>query len=101
MTVIARIVKFGLGSAIGAAAGGAAAYVFAPQSGGELTGKIKSRLADARLAGVEAKAAKERELIARFRTSVHDPTALQTDEMAAHAAVATAAQDAALARVAR
>ena len=101
MSAFARIVKFGLGGAIGAAAGGAAAFVFAPQSGDELTGKIKSRLADARLAGAEAKAAKERELIGRFRAKVQDPTALQADEMAVQAAVSDAAQEAAMARVGR
>ncbi len=101
MSPIARIVKFGLGSAIGAAAGGAAAYIFAPQSGDALTGKLRSRFADARLAGAVAKAAKEHELIARFRAAVHDPMALQANELAAHAAVATATQDAALAGVDR
>lgn len=101
MSAFARIVKFGLGGAFGAAAGSAAAYLFAPQSGDELTGKIKSRLAAAKLAGAEAKAAKERELIARFRAKVQDPTALQVNEIAAQATVSNATQEAVLARVDR
>lgn len=101
MSALARIVRFGLGGAIGAAAGGAAAYLFAPQSGEELGGKVRQRLADARLAGAEARAAKEQELISRFRLTVHDEGALRADEIAAQAAVADAARLAATAGAVR
>jgi len=97
MSAFGRLVKFGVGGAVGAAVGGAAAFVVAPQSGDELTGKLRQRLADARLAGAEAKAAKEQELIGRFRQSVNDTSALKANEMAAQAAVADATRDAATA----
>ncbi len=101
MSAIGRLVKFGVGGAVGAAVGGAAAFVFAPRSGEELNGKIRQRLAATRLAGAQAKAAKEHELIGRFRQSVNDPSALNVNEMAAHAAVADATRDAATAGVVR
>lgn len=101
MSAFGRLVKFGLGGAVGAAVGAAAAFVFAPRSGDELNGKIRQRLADARLAGVEAKAAKEHELIGRFRQVVNDSSALKANELAAQAAVADATRDAATAGVVR
>jgi len=97
MSAFARLARFGFGSAVGAAVGGAAAFLFAPQSGDELGGKVRQRLADARLAGAEAKAAKEHEMIERFRQVVNDGDALTAGEMAAHARVADAARDAATA----
>lgn len=71
-----RLVRFGAGGALGAAIGGVIAYLYAPQSGDELTGKVRTRLDDARVAGATAKEAKEQEFIARYRAVVNDPDAL-------------------------
>ncbi len=75
-----RIVKFGSGGLLGAAVGTAVAILWAPQSGDELKGRLADRLRRARLAGAEAKAAKEDELIRKFRSEVDDPAALRDEE---------------------
>ncbi len=75
-----RLVRFGSGGVLGAGIGAAAAMLFAPQSGDEMTGRLLDRLRQARLAGAEAKAAKEDELIRKFRAGVNDPDALQEEE---------------------
>ena len=75
-----RLLKFGTGVLLGAAVGTAVAILFAPQSGGELKGRISDRLRQARLAGAEAKAAKEDELIRKYRAEVEDPSALRDEE---------------------
>ena len=75
-----RIVKFGSGGLLGAAVGTAVAILWAPQSGDELKGRLADRLRQARLAGAEAKAAKEDELIRKYRSEVDDPAALRDEE---------------------
>ena len=75
-----RIVKFGSGGLLGAAVGTAVAILWAPQSGDELKERLADRLRQARLAGAEAKAAKEDELIRKFRSEVDDPAALRDEE---------------------
>jgi len=74
-----RLVRFGGGGLLGAAIGTATAILLAPQSGAELKGRLQDRLRQARLAGAEAKAAKEDDLIRKFRTKVEDPDALQEE----------------------
>ena len=74
-----RLAKFGGGGLLGAAVGTAVAILWAPQSGDELKGRLSDRLRQARLAGAEAKAAKEEELIRKFRSEVSDPEALQDE----------------------
>ena len=85
-----RLVRFGSGGLLGAGLGSAAAILFAPQSGEELKGRILDRLRQARLAGAQAKAEKEAELIRKFRTDVEDPDALQEEESQARLAAAQA-----------
>ena len=75
-----RLLKFGRGGLLGAAVGTAVAILWAPQSGDELKGRISDRLQRARLAGAEAKAQKEDELIRKFRVEVEDPHALRDEE---------------------
>ena len=75
-----RLVKFASGGLLGTAVGTAVAILWAPQSGDELKGRIADRLRRARLAGVEAKAAKEDELIRKYRAEVEDPDALRDEE---------------------
>ena len=74
-----RLVKFAGGGMLGAAVGTAVAILWAPQSGDELKGRASDRWRQARLAGAEAKAAKEEELIRKFRAEVSDPDALQDE----------------------
>ena len=75
-----RLLKVASGGLLGTAVGTAVAMLWAPQSGDELKGRIADRLRRARLAGVEAKAAKEDELIRKYRAEVEDPSALRDEE---------------------
>ena len=75
-----RLVKFGSGGVLGVAVGTAVAILWAPQSGDELKGRVADLVRRARLAGAEAKAAKEDELIRKFRAEVADPEALRDEE---------------------
>ena len=75
-----RLLKFGSGGLLGAAVGTAVAILWAPQSGDELKGRLADLRRRTRLAGAEAKAAKEDELIRKFRGEVDDPEALRDEE---------------------
>lgn len=85
-----RILRFGGGGVLGAAIGTAVAILFAPQSGDELKGRLLDRVRAARLAGAEAKAAKEDELIRKYRADVDDAGALQEEETKAQLEAAEA-----------
>jgi hypothetical protein len=80
MGFIARTVKFTLGGLTGAAAGAVVAMLVTPDSGPELQRKLRERIAAAKVAGLQAKADKEAELVQRFRMEVGDPSALQDVE---------------------
>ncbi len=75
-----RLLTFISGTLLGAAIGTASAVLFAPRSGEELKGRILDRVREAKLAGVEAQAAKQDELIQKYRQDVDDPTALREEE---------------------
>jgi gas vesicle protein len=75
-----RWLKFAGGGLVGAGVGSVIAALLAPRSGEELKGKIADRLRETKIAGTEAKAAKEAELIQKFRAGVGDPGALQDKE---------------------
>ncbi len=75
-----RFLRFASGGLFGTAVGTAVAILMAPQSGGELRGKISDRLRQAKLAGAQAKATKEAALITKFREDVDDPEALAGEE---------------------
>jgi gas vesicle protein len=74
--VIKNALKFTAGGATGLIAGAVAGLVLAPKSGEDLHLSLRERLRRARLAGVEAKAQKQEELIQKFRTEVNDHEAL-------------------------
>jgi gas vesicle protein len=76
-----RWIKFGSGGLLGAAVGAAVALLWAPRSGNELKTQLAERVRQAQLAGAEAKAAKEEELIRRFRAGVADVGALRDEEL--------------------
>ena len=80
MSAAKRFVTFLSGGLLGAAVGTATAVLWAPQSGTELRGRIIDRIRRIQLAGAEAKAAKEDELIQKFRQEVEDPDALRDEE---------------------
>lgn len=75
-----RLLTFVSGGVLGAAVGTASAVLWAPRSGTEMRGRLIDRIRQARLAGAEAKAAKEDELIQKFRQDVDDPAALRDEE---------------------
>jgi len=75
-----RWLKFGGGGLLGTAVGTAIGILWAPRSGEELKGRFTDLARRARLAGAEAKAEKEEELIRKFRREVDDPTALHDEE---------------------
>src|SRR3712207_74750 len=85
-----RFLRFSGGGVLGAAIGTAVAILFAPQSGDELKGRLWDRIRAARLAGAEAKATKEDELIRKYRAEVNDPAALQEEETKAQLEAAEA-----------
>ncbi len=85
-----KALKIGSGGLLGTAVGTAVAILWAPQSGDELKGRIADRVRRARLAGAEAKAAKEDELIRKYRAEVNDPAALHEEETKAHLEAAEA-----------
>ena len=80
MSVLGRIGSFLAGGAFGAAVGAAAALLAAPQSGTELRKGIEQRVDQAKVAGLEAQARTEEELIRRFRAETNDPDALRDEE---------------------
>lgn len=76
---------FMIGSVVGAAAGAATAALTAPSSGDELRETIATRLREAKVAGAEAKSAKEAELVAKYRLTVKSDTALEEHRVQTHA----------------
>lgn len=87
-----RMAKVLEGGVIGAAAGAVAGLLLAPQSGRQLRASLEERLRRARLAGITAQAAKEEELIHKFRAEVNDPDALRSEEVRIRSEVAEAVQ---------
>lgn len=97
-----NVIKILAGTALGAGVGAAVSKLLEARAGVELeiTGpdgvarvvdadakpgigdRVKARLDAARLAGEEAKAAKEAELRGYFREKVNDPTAMAVDPLA-------------------
>jgi gas vesicle protein len=75
MGFVKRIVAFGLGGIVGGGIGAAVASLLAPQSGEKLQASVAEMMQEAKAAGDVAKAETEREMIARFRDKVNDPTA--------------------------
>ena len=76
MGMVERLVKFGVGSVIGAGIGAAVGTLTAPDDGESFQASIRRRLRDAKDAGTQAQADKQAELIRRYRGVVEDPGAL-------------------------
>ncbi|MGH2548335.1 MAG: YtxH domain-containing protein [Thermomicrobiales bacterium] len=80
MGVFSGLVRFGKGGVLGAAIGAAAGLLLAPGSGKETRSAMSERIQRTRLAGVDAKADVEQDLIQRFRGKVSDTSALSEEE---------------------
>lgn len=80
MGVIKSVAKFVAGGAAGAATGAVAGLLLAPDSGPAFQRKLRERFRAARVAGAEAQAAKETELIRKYRLTVRDAGALEDAE---------------------
>jgi gas vesicle protein len=85
MGAFKKIGKFGLGGAIGSVIGVAGGLFLAPDSGSETQRKVRERIRTAKVAGIEAQASKERELIKRFRSGTNDHGALTDAETESNA----------------
>jgi gas vesicle protein len=75
MEAIKRVFKFSVGGAFGAAIGAGVAAFLAPQRGEDLQAASKSLVDQVKADGEAAKAAKEQEMMNRFRSQVNDNTA--------------------------
>lgn len=80
MGMLGRIGSFIAGGALGAAVGAAVAMLTAPQSGDQLRQGIERRVDQVKVAGFEAQAQTEEELIRRFRAETGDPNALRDEQ---------------------
>jgi hypothetical protein len=80
MGFFGRIGAFVTGGVLGAGVGAGIAMLVAPQSGDEFVDDLERRVDQARLAGLEAQARTEEELIRRFRAETGDPEALRDQE---------------------
>jgi gas vesicle protein len=76
MEAIKRVFKFGMGGVVGAAIGAGVAALLAPKRGEEIQQETMAFVDAVKAEGDAAKAAKEQEMINRFRSQVNDSTAL-------------------------
>jgi len=93
MTVIGRLGSFLVGGLLGAGVGAAVAMLVAPQSGDEFVDTVERRVDQVKLAGLEAQARTEEELIRRFRAETGDPDALRDQETLTRVETAQAIAD--------
>ncbi len=80
MGMLGRLGAFVGGGLLGAGVGVAIAVLNAPQSGDDLKKDVARRVDLVKMAGVEAQARTEEEMIRHFRAQVNDPNALRDDE---------------------
>ncbi|MDQ2651586.1 MAG: hypothetical protein M3Z20_00965 [Chloroflexota bacterium] len=80
MGILGRLGAFVGGGLLGAGIGAAIAVLNAPQSGDDLRKGVERRVGLVKMAGVEAQARTEEEMIRHFRAQVNDPGALRDDE---------------------
>ncbi len=74
-----RFLRFAAGGVVGFVGGVLGAVLLAPESGGDTRRKIERRVQEAKVAGVEAQAAAQQELIDKYRASTGMSTALEDD----------------------
>lgn len=88
MSLLGRLGAFIFGGLVGAGVGAAIATLVAPQSGDQFRQDVERKVDRAKIAGLEAQARTEEELIRRFRAETGDPEALRDEET--HVRVETA-----------
>ncbi|MBA3450776.1 MAG: hypothetical protein H0T18_06150 [Chloroflexia bacterium] len=93
MGVLGRLGSFIAGGVLGAGVGAAVAMLVAPQRGDEFVDTFERRVDQAKLAGLEAQARTEEELIRRFRAETGDPDALRDQETLTRVETAQAIAD--------
>jgi len=93
MGMLGRIGAFIAGGALGAGVGAAVAILVAPQSGDEFREGFEQNVDRAMVAGLEAQASTEEELIRRFRAETGDPEALRDLETQTRVETAQAIAD--------
>lgn len=91
--VIGRVGAFIGGGLLGAGVGAAVAMLVAPQSGEEFVAGVERKVDQAKVAGLEAQARTEEELIRRFRAETGDPDALRDRETLTRVETARAIAD--------
>lgn len=97
MGALGRIGAFIVGGALGAGVGAAVAMLVAPQSGDEFVESVERRIDQVKVAGLEAQARTEEDLIRRFRAETGDPAALRDQETQTRVETAQAIADIGLA----
>lgn len=80
MGELGRIGSFIAGGLLGAGVGAIVGTLTAPQSGAKFRGDLERRVDQVKVAGLEAQARTEEEMIRRFRAETGDPTALRDEE---------------------
>jgi gas vesicle protein len=80
MGAFSGLVRFGKGGVLGAAIGAAAGLLLAPGSGKETRTAMAERIQRTRMAGADARASVEQDLIQRYRGKVNDGAALSEEE---------------------
>ena len=93
MGVFGRIGSFIAGGALGAGVGAAVAMLAAPRSGEDLVNTVERRIDQVKLAGLEAQARTEEDLIRRFRAETGDADALRAQETLTRVETAQAIAD--------
>jgi gas vesicle protein len=93
MGAIGRIGSFLVGGMLGAGVGAAVAMLVAPQSGEEFVEGVERRVDQVKVAGLEAQARTEEELIRRFRAETGDSAALRDQETQTRVETAQAIAD--------
>lgn len=93
MGVLGRIASFIAGGLLGAGVGAVVATLTAPQSGEKFRGDLERRVDQVKVAGLEAQARTEEEMIRRFRAETGDPTALRDEETQVRVEAAQAIAD--------
>lgn len=80
MGMLGRLGAFIAGGLLGAGVGAVVGTLTAPQSGDEFRRDLERRVDQVKVAGLEAQARTEEELIRRFRAETGDPSALRDEE---------------------
>lgn len=101
MGMFGRIGSFVAGGALGAGVGAAIAFLTAPQSGDQFRQDVERRVDQVKMAGIEAQARTEEELIRRFRDETGDAGALRDEATQARIETARAIADLGLPLAAR